>query len=67
MNKYNAKLEITMSGHVMRLMFNKLEDEQKEFEVTFGKTHTGWWKMTLLTDKDNLEYFRKYLPTEPWF
>ena len=64
MNNFNAELTITVSGRVLHLMLDRLENELMPFEGNIKRVKKGIWKISIKTNHTHLDYFRKHLTTD---
>ena len=64
MNDFNAELTITVSGRVLHLMLDRLENELMPFEGKIKRVKRGIWKLSVKMNRAHLDYFRKHLTTD---
>lgn len=57
MARYRYKIVKVVSSRILRILFERLEDEDRPFAATARKTHPGIWRITIKTHLLNLQHF----------
>ena len=58
---YSHKLSESMKSGFVKILQDKLLDEEKPFEMRMHRVVSGIWEVELYTDKESYPYFRNLL------
>lgn len=58
---YSHKLSESMNSGFVKILQDKLLDEEKPFEMRMRRVVSGIWEVELYTDKESYPYFRNLL------
>ena len=58
---YSHKLSESMNSGFVKILQDKLLDEEKPFEMRMHRVVSGIWEVELYTDKESYPYFRNLL------
>ena len=60
-NVYSHKLDATMNAEFVKILQDKLADEENPFEMRMRRIIKGIWEVEIYTDKEHLPYFKNLL------
>ena len=62
-NVYSRKVGATMNAGFVKILQNKLADEENPFEMRMRRVVKGIWEIEIYTDEENYPYFKNLLNT----
>jgi hypothetical protein len=62
-NVYSHKLSESMNAGFVKILQDKLMDEQRPFEMRMRRIVSGIWEVEIYTNEESYQYFRNLLNT----